>query len=186
VSLRGARIGRSLSCTGATFKSERADECAFDAKLAIIGADALLDSGFNATGGVIIAAIQIGRDLKCSQGSFRTSGEQSLDAENGQIGGSVYLSDGFSANRKVDLSGVQIGGVLDCHGGSFESLTLSKGNVKRSLFWNQVRDTEHLDLTDTHLGVLISDQKSWPKWPGSLDVDGQTYDRMSGDLLRNV
>jgi hypothetical protein len=87
-----------------------------------------LRHGFHARGQVRLAAVRIGGNLECDQGTFenpaqreRKSSGTAIVADGAIIQGSIFLRSGFRALGEVRLAGVQIGGCLDCTNASFNN-----------------------------------------------------------------
>jgi hypothetical protein len=142
---------------------------------AVVNADLSLEDGFRAEGEVRLLGAQIGGDLACRRGTFK-SADDALSADGANVKGAVFLSDGFSTEGTVRLLGAQIGSNLDCRGGTFrnpgkKALSADRADVKGSVFLSSGFSAEgEVRL----LGVQIG---------GSLDCSGGTFKNPGQDAL---
>jgi hypothetical protein len=125
VSLRGAAIGSSLECDGATLRNrtERGAGAALAADDAEIGGAVLLRDGFTAEGCVSLLGAKIGRDMECSTARLRNEARSwmgfSLVQQDARIGGRLRCDQGFTSLGRAILWGCRIGGDMICTGGQF-------------------------------------------------------------------
>ena len=152
VSLRGARIGNSLECDGATLINGKEDGfgIALGADHAEIAGAVLLRHGFTAHGVLSFIGAKIGGNLECD-GSTLTNATQDgtgtvLSAENAVIGGAVLLRHGFNARGCVSLLGASVDSNVECCGalmenwsaaGSRETLRLTNVEIAGNVLLNQ-------------------------------------------------
>jgi len=80
----------------------------------------------NAMGRVRLAGADIGGQLNCGGGSFRSRKRITLNAQGIKVTGAVFLRRGFKSDGEVNLVGADIDGQLNCMGGSFQN---KKGNA---------------------------------------------------------
>jgi hypothetical protein len=117
ISLRGARIGGDLICTGAKLSSEDGDTLL--AEGAQIGGWLLLRRSLT-TGTVWLHGAKVGGYLDCSHAVMATGTGPVLVGQGAEIGGWVLLRHG-SYKGTIWLHGAKIGGYLDCEGATFAS-----------------------------------------------------------------
>ena len=144
ISLRGARIGSSLECDGASLTNATADGggIALAADHAIIGGAVLLRNGFAAQGAISLIGARIGGNLECDGASLTNATPDgtgvALAAENAVIGGAVLLRHGFVAHGGVSLLGATIDSNVECCGAVAGELV---GNgLARDVAADQCRD----------------------------------------------
>ena len=102
-----AEIGGSLDCRGATLST--LNGVALAADRADIQGSVLLDQGFSADGDVRLAAAQVGVQLVCNSGTFRT-----LNLQGATIKDSFLWRDVRNANTtRLDLTNASVGAILD-------------------------------------------------------------------------
>jgi hypothetical protein len=73
-------------------------------------------------GELSFSGAQIGGDLDCRNGHFRSAGQGDATAlrfTRIELSGNIYLSKGFKSEGKVQLNGARIRGNIDCRGGVF-------------------------------------------------------------------
>ncbi len=127
ISLRGARIGSSLECDGASLTNATADGAgmALAADHAAIGGAVLLRNGFAANGAISLIGARIGGNLECDGASLSNATADgtgvALAAENAAIGGAVLLRHGFVARGGVSLLGATIESNVECCGASLQN-----------------------------------------------------------------
>lgn len=122
VSLRWARFGGWLDCSGATITNTSGP--ALTAGAMQIAGSVLLNKGFTADGAdergaVRLTGARIGIQLDCSGATITNSCGPALHGERLHVGGDVFLRGGFTAEGEgeqgtVRLTGAHIGGQLDC------------------------------------------------------------------------
>jgi hypothetical protein len=152
ISLRGARIGSSLECDGAsvTNATPSGSGIALAADHASIGGAVLLRSGFTALGAVSLIGTRIGGNLECDAGTFANAAVDgtgvALAAENAEIGGAVLLRHGFTATGGVSLLGATVGSNVECCGALLEN-------------WPEAGSRETLRLTNVEIAgdVLLNE-----------------------------
>jgi hypothetical protein len=127
VSLRGAKIGSSLECDGASLANATDDGSgvALAADHAEIGGAVLLRHGFTTRGAISLIAIKIGGNLECDGANLmnRTADGTgvALAAENAVIGGAVLLRNGFTAHGNISLLDASINSNVECCGAILEN-----------------------------------------------------------------
>ena len=87
----------------------------------------------NAMGRVRLAGSDIGGQLNCGGGSFRSRKRSTLNAQDIKVTGAVFLHRGFKAEGTVNLVGADINGQLNCRGGNFQNegkIALKARNIK--------------------------------------------------------
>lgn len=122
VSLRWARVGGQLDCSGATITNTSGPALAAGAMQ--VAGSVLLNKGFIAEGAdergaVRLPGARIGIQLDCSGATITNSCGPALHGERLHVGGDVFLRAGFTAQGEgeqgtVRLTGAHIGGQLDC------------------------------------------------------------------------
>jgi hypothetical protein len=155
----------------------------------VVKGSVFLRADFHAVGQVGLPDAQIGHNLDCAGGTFtnpkpESSGEAvALLSERVKVAGDVFLREGFNAKQGADFSGAQIGGDLDCSKGKFYDVDLDAASVTGTFYWRQIvcRDNASLNLTSASVGSLVDDEKSWPKKPHKLILEGFVYQRISFD-----
>jgi hypothetical protein len=151
ISLRGAKIGSSLECDGASMINATADGSgvALAADHSIIDGAVLLRNGFVAQGAISLIGAKIGGNLECDGASLTNATPDgiglALAAENAVIGGAVLLRHGFTAHGGVSLLGATIGSNVECCGASLEN-------------WSDAGSRETLRLTNVEIAgdVLLN------------------------------
>ncbi len=125
VILSGAKLGGYLVCDGGKFCNHTEDGKgeAFSCENTEITDSVLLRGGFAAEGVTQLSGVQIGRDLVCSEGSFRNRNHIALSFNRAATTGYVFFSHGFEAEGEVRLQRTKIGGALSCVGGKFRNRT---------------------------------------------------------------
>jgi hypothetical protein len=135
-------------------------------------------NGFSAVGEVRLLGAQIGGDLVCTDGTFKSQGGEGLSADDAEVKGNVFLNDSFSAG-KVRMRGAHIVGGLECGGGTFSALDLYKATIKGTFGWHDVKSANmQLDFRNASVGAIWDDQASWPD-RGNLLLDGFVYEIIS-------
>lgn len=180
VRLVGCDVRGQLDCSGGTFSAP--EETALNAQDAVIGRGVFLSEGFRATGSVALTAARISGSVDCTNGSFDCGSQKFAFALDGStIEGSLLLRDGFASNGAVRLPSCRIKGDLDCGSGSFvatpnsaQALAAPRCDIAGSFFWKPIEFVGQLVLNDARIGVLIDDERTWPK-PGELVLDGLAY-----------
>jgi hypothetical protein len=152
ISLRGARIGNSLECDGASFANAAADGSgmALAADHVVVGGAVLLRNGFTTEGAIGLIGARIGGNLECDGARLANATEDgtgvALAAENAVIGGAVLLRHGFTAHGGVSLLGATIDSNVECCGarldnwsdkGSRETLRLTNVEITGDVLLNQ-------------------------------------------------
>jgi sRNA-binding regulator protein Hfq len=190
VRLRGATIGRDLSCVDGQLINKGAR--ALDANGLKVEGNVFLRDGFKAEGEVNLVGVTISGVLDCQKGRFINKGAIALNANKMNIGSSLYLRNGFKAEGEVNLISAKIGGVIDCKRGQFindggDAIIASGMKVKGSVYmrngfkaegevslasttidrffqWRDVNSPEGvtLDLRSASVGTLWDDANSWP------------------------
>jgi len=120
VNLSGADIDGQLVCAGGSFQNGNEKECALNAQGIKVAAGVFLSGGFNAVGEVSLAGADIGGQLACAGGSFRSEKGRALNAQGIKVTEDVFLWDGFKAEGTVNLAGAKVGGQLNCASGNFQ------------------------------------------------------------------
>jgi hypothetical protein len=151
ISLRGAKIGSSLECDGASLANATADGSGVTlaADHSVIGGAVLLRNGFTSQGAISLIGIKIGGNLECDGASLTNATPDgmgvALVAENAVIGGAVLLRHGFTARGGVSLLGATIGSNVECCGASMEN-------------WSDAGSRETLRLTNVEIAgdVLLN------------------------------
>ena len=134
----GASIGGDVALRGAKLRAHGTNRKAFCADGISVKGNVFMDGGFEARGGVRLAAACIGGNVTCRSGLFCNRSEDDCggaqsnrEAFNGggmNVKGSVFM-DGdpqhkrpcFMSKGKVNLTGASIGGDLQCRAGSFQN-----------------------------------------------------------------
>lgn len=209
VSFVGAIIDGQLSCINSRFSNH--DGYALAADTVKVLGDALFGNGFVAEGEVRLLGATIDGRLDCGNGHFSNPSGRAFCAEGITVGRGALFRHDFLAEGEVSLSGAKIGGPLICTNGHFSNpdgvaLSAYEMTVKDGVLLN---DSFHangwVDLTGTtilgslmlthvyapselwlrldsaHIGVIRDQEKSWPRRPGSLSLDGLVYDRIHQD-----
>ncbi len=124
VSLRWARVGGWLDCSGATITN--ASGPALTAGAIHVAGSVMLNAGFRAEGAdergaVRMTAARIGIQLECSGATITNPSGPALHGERLHVGGDVFVRAGFTADGEgelgtIRLTGAHIGGQLDCSG----------------------------------------------------------------------
>ena len=151
ISLRGARIGSSLECDGAslTNPTDAGTGVALAADHIVVGGAVLLRNGFAARGAVSLTGAKIGGNLECDAASLTNATADgtgvALAGENAEIGGAVLLRHGFTARGGVSLLGATIGSNVECCGALMEN-------------WSEAGSRETLRLTNVEIAgdVLLN------------------------------
>ena len=151
ISMRGARIGSSLECDGASLVNATEDGAgiALAADHAVIGGAVLLRGGFAAHGAISLIGAKVGGNLECDGASLTNATADGagvvLAAENAVIGGAVLLRHGFKARGGISLLGATIGSNVECCGASLEN-------------WSDTGSRETLRLTNAEIAgdVLLN------------------------------
>ena len=151
ISLRGARIGSSLECDGAsmTNPTEAGTGVALAADHAEVAGAVLLRNGFAAHGAVSLTGAKIGGNLECDAASLNNATADgtgvALAAENAVIGGAVLLRHGCVVRGSVSLLGATIGSNVECCGALLEN-------------WSEAGSRETLRLTNVAIAgdVLLN------------------------------
>jgi hypothetical protein len=128
VNLYRAKVGGDLVCSGGSFNNTGTpDKRALDATGANIEGFVFLSGGFKACGEVRLVSANIGGDLDCSGGDFRTEGDKpAINANGAKIGGFVFFrydpenGKHFKAAGEVRLRNATVGKNLECDGAQFE------------------------------------------------------------------
>jgi hypothetical protein len=177
--LDGTKIDGSLDCSSATLSDEAGT--ALTASQAEISGDAILSSGFSATGAVGFIRAKIGGRLDCSGATLSNTGGIAFSADGAEISGSVYLLGGFSASGAVRLAGAKIGGQLLCRG-----VTLTnEGGYALTADGAEIRGDVILG-SEVFLGGFTADggvRLPGAKIGGQLDCAGATLSNKSGYAL---
>jgi hypothetical protein len=177
--LDGTKIDGSLDSSSATLSDEAGT--ALTASQAEISGDAILSSGFSATGAVGFIRAKIGGRLDCSGATLSNTGGIAFSADGAEISGSVYLLGGFSASGAVRLAGAKIGGQLLCHG-----VTLTnEGGYALTADGAEIRGDVILG-SEVFLGGFTADggvRLPGAKIGGQLDCAGATLSNKSGYAL---
>jgi hypothetical protein len=168
ISLRGARIGRSLECDGSSLSNSTPDGTglALAADHCVIGGAVLLRNGFATEGAVSLIGARIGGNLECDGATLRNATRDgtglALAAENAVIGGAVLFRHGFTAHGGISLLGATIGSNVECCGavlenwpeaGSRETLRLTNAEVTGDVLLSQdFKSLGHVSLWGTKIG----------------------------------
>ena len=151
ISMRGARIGSSLECDGASLSNPTADGSglALAADHAVIAGAVLLRNGFTAQGAISFIGTKIGGNLECDGATLTNATANgagvALAAENAVIGGAVLLRHGFKVRGGLSLLGATIDSNVECCGASLEN-------------WSDAGSRETLRLTNVEIAgdVLLN------------------------------
>lgn len=194
VRMQEARIGTVFQCANATFSNPPlmdtgASGYALTADGISVKGRFVLGAGFCAEGEVFLIGAQISGDLDCGGGQFNNPPQanmaiagRALSAHRITVGGNVFIRAGFSSKGDVNFAGASIGGNLEATSADFRGeLNLEAARVKGALMLSDVVNAEGLQLTLTNasVGALADERASWPP-PGTLQIDGFTYERFSG------
>lgn len=178
ISLRGAKIGSSLECDGASLANPAADGSglALAADHAQIGGAVLLRNGFAARGAVSLMGSKIGGNLECDGASLANATADgtgvALAAENAVIGGAVLLRHGFTARGGVSLLGATIDSNVECCGASLENWSESGSRETLRLTNVEIAGDVLLNLGFASLGYV----SLWGTKIGrDLDCSGATF-----------
>lgn len=160
ISLRGARIGSSLECDGATLTNPTSDGSgvALAADHAVIGGAVLLRNGFAAHGAVSLIGAKIGGNLECDGARLSNATQDgtgvALAAENAMIGGAVLLRHGFTALGGVSLLGATIDSNVECCGALLENWPESGSRETLRLTNVEIAGDVLLNLGFTSIGYV--------------------------------
>ncbi len=144
-------------------------------------------------GELSFSGAQIGGDIDCRNGQFRSAGHSDTSAlrfTRIQAGGNIYLSSGFEAKGKVQLNGATVRGNIECRGGIFsvppsisrdfaapgdafteDAISLVNAVVNGALIMAPIDGREEpaaaidgsIDLKSAYIRVLVDDPDAWPK-----------------------
>ena len=200
VRLQSSQIGLRLECSGGTFhnppgrNSER-NGLAIALDGATVAGSVVLGNGFRAEGEVCMVGTNVQGDLDCTGGAFFNPpivGEQAsnraLSAHALAAGGNVFIRDGFVSEGEVSFSGATIARNLEANSAEFRGeLNLETATVKGALMLSNISNQENfrLTLTNSSVGALADDKKSWPR-EGNLILDGFQYGRFAGTAPRDA
>jgi len=178
ISLRGARIGASLECDGASLTNATQDGggIALAGDHAVIGGAVLLRNGFAAQGAVSLIGSRIGGNLECDGASLSNATADgsgvALAAENAVIGGGVLLRHGFVARGGVSLLGATIDSNVECCAASLMNWSDAGSRETLRLTNVAVAGDVLLNLGFTSLGYV----SLWGTKIGrDLDCSGATF-----------
>ena len=201
VSLAGAKIGKTLHCTGSAFIS-RDKTPALDAYRAEVMGDVIfagldLNGGvcpFRACGEVRLAHAKIEGNLDCSAAEFRSE-VHAFNADSATIAGSAIFGKPFVCKGDVIFRNAHVGRDFqwctanaphnaDAPGRPSCLLTRIYKHVPGTLevtgqaeVAGKAKIPEGLDLRGARVGKLLNPKNSWPS-PGKLQVDGFIYDEI--------
>jgi hypothetical protein len=116
-----AEVSRQFNATGGDFRNDRGGQYALNCDGLRCGGAVFLNEGFTASGQVRLTGAEIGSELNCTSGSFRTPGGQAVLADGLTTPGSVYLDQEFRASGEVRLARATIGRQLVCTNGHFDN-----------------------------------------------------------------
>ena len=181
VSLNGARIASDLDLRDARLSGHAGRPA-----LAAAGAsvDGLLDlHGLVANGEVQLRTIRVGQRILLTGAKLANPGDTALRLSRAQVGADVFCQ-GLTVTGGVRVAGATIGGELD-----FDGARIRNGQDKalqaRSLEANvlSLRFAEPpeglVELNHARVRIIRDDPASWP---GSLNLDGLTYDALEPQL----
>lgn len=165
VNLLGASIGGSLDADGAdlynpgSWWSLLADRAKITGN-AFLRRSRTTGQPFRAAGQVNFLGATIGGSLECdgAELSDPPANEPLFLVDRARIAGSIFLRDGFCCDGLADF----------------------KGTEASSLVWIAAKATQNteLDLQSTKIGVLHSDNATWPK-AKNVKLDGFVYGRLN-------
>jgi hypothetical protein len=121
VRFNDAEISRQFNATRGEFCNDRSGEYALNGDGLRCGGAMFLNDGFSATGEVRLTGAEIGSELNCTSGLFRTPGGRALFADGLTTPGYVYLNQDFRASGEVRFARATIGRQLVCSGGLFDN-----------------------------------------------------------------
>ncbi|WP_111431966.1 hypothetical protein [Rhodobacteraceae bacterium DSL-40] len=183
INFAGAQISGQLSCAKARLCNPKG--FAFNAQGTRIMDDIVLDET-EATGEVSFSGAQISGQLSCAKATFCNPEGTALSAQ-GAVTGDIFLTKA-QAEGVVLLSGARICGQLECSEARFRkskgrALNAQRLHVAQGLIWQQVEVSEgSLYFASAHVSDLADEPESWP-CGGRIDLDGFTYDRISGAFI---
>jgi hypothetical protein len=138
-----------------------------------------LHKGFTANGEVHLPAARIGGRLYLDNARFVNPGRLALNLNRLTVSQDMFCR-GLTVRGLIDLHSAQIGGHLDFSGAALndpnpEQVSLAGQNLRVAaliLRW-QTRPDGYVDLSHTHVGVLVDPAEVWPQ---SLGLRDFTYD----------
>ncbi len=179
----GANIALGLYANQMVIKSSPKDGEAFDFDNSKTGGDVQL-TGLSVTDGLMrLAGAHLGGGLFILGGTIRDLEASGIFTDKSMLlGGGLYVLGVLTANDAIVSHDLTISNV-EFGGRSLSGLSIERTTVKGIFSWQNIKAKEgtvlQLDLNDASVGSLADDQSSWPK-PGQLDLDGFSYDRISG------
>lgn len=183
VGLRRIRVGGNLECKGRFANRGGVALAMMEAR---IEGNAYLDLGFTAVGEVNLDSATIGGTLNCSHGRFLDANRFALNLNRARIAGSLFLDYDFRASGTVYLVRASIGGdlsIADCwlKGVNGEALACDRVQVAGMFSFRSVGTIAgDIRLYAMRAGLLSDDMASWRVARGRYEIDGFTYDRLSG------
>jgi len=196
--IESARVEGKMNCNGGYFHYSNASLSSFARGFrpalmlddTTFGSSVELCFGFRAEGSVIMRNASVATELDLFDARISNPRNQALRAVFSNFG-TVYLGVthaaggvwGFETDGHVDFTGATVRDALvvtnarflgapgDGHGFFAQRMRAS------SLVWQNVelQNGAIVDLRSSQIGVLVDDEKSWPK-PGNLLIDGLTYE----------
>jgi len=121
VRINDAEISRQVNATRGEFCNDRSGEYALNGDGLRCGGAVFLNGGFSATGEVRLTGAEIGSELNCASGQFRTRGGRALFADGLTTPGYVYLNKDFRARGEVRFARATVGRQLVCSSGLFDN-----------------------------------------------------------------
>lgn len=108
-----------------------------------------------------------------------------LNAHGVETGLDLFLR-GMTAKGTVYASGAKIGGQLSCVGAELDgagdmALNAQRLHVTQGLIWRDVTVASGAVLMSAAQVSDLADDGRWPAGVGALDLDGFTYDRITGN-----
>jgi hypothetical protein len=121
VRFNDSKVSRQFNATNGKFRNDRSGAYALNCDGMHCGGDVFLNEGFSAEGTVALTGAEIGSQLNCTAGSFKSPGGYALFADGMTTPGFVYLDHGFQAKGEVRFARASIGGQLVCTEGVFDN-----------------------------------------------------------------
>ena len=186
VDLGGASIGGTLDCSDGRFDGD-GDE-ALNGNALRVGADALLNKGFQAKGTVDLNGATVGGQLACSGGRFDGDGQMALIGDALTVGADVFLRPD-DEQRDCHVSGpmafvgARIGGELQVSGARLDGpIDLESVRIEGGLFLRDFKgEVPQIDLTEARVGVLRDNAAAWEA-VGRWDLAGFRYESLEGEF----
>lgn len=175
--LLGAKVGRQVECSGASFTNEGGK--AFSADDLEIGGD-LFFQGTKVIGETRLLGANVGGQVECGGASFTNEGGKAFSADRLVVGGDVVFQ-GATVIGETRLVGAKVGGPVVFSKAAFineggDVLSADGLEVGGILFFMDMKAPVVGAMSLNHASVdsLVADGSGWPK-PSLLDIDGFRY-----------